>query len=183
MNIISVATTNPGKKKEISDILKSDLEFIELGLDEVQSMDIAYVSKKKSEEAFSLLKKPVITDDVGVFIEAWNGFPGPFAKYILETLGNKNILKLLENEKNRNVVVKSAVSYHDGKIVHTFIGVVEGKLAFTEKGDYGWGFDPIIIPKGEKRTFGQMKPQEKNSISHRRKALDMFKQFLDSQNK
>lgn len=183
MKKILVATTNIGKKQEMSDILKTPLDFVELELDEVQSMDISYVSKRKTEEAFKILKKPVITDDVGVFIDAWNGFPGPFAKYILETLGNKNILKLLEKEKNRKVIVKSAVSYHDGKKVHTFVGIAEGKLAYKEKGKNGWGFDSIIIPHGDKRTFGEMRPHEKNGVSHRRKALDKLKEFLESKNK
>ena len=134
-------------------------------------------------EAFNILKKPVIVDDVGVFIEAWNKFPGPFVKYIHNLLGNKKILELLKNEKNRNVIVQSVVAYHDGKKIHTFIGTVKGILSLKEKGDKGWGFDPIIIPFGENKTFAQMGPKKKNQISHRAKALEKFKNFLDSQKK
>lgn len=181
MKKIYIATTNKGKIREISDILKIPLEFAKLELDEVQNMDLEYVARKKVEEAFKILKKPVIVDDVGVYIEAWNGFPGPFAKFILDHLGNERVLEILASEKNRNLVVKSAIGYHDGKAVHVFIGEVNGTLAFEEKGTEGYGFDPIIIPEGQDLTYAQMGRARKNELSHRRKALDKLKTFLDSQ--
>lgn len=180
-NKLLVATRNKGKAKEFEGILKTPLEIVDVFIDEVQSMDLEYVSRKKTEEAYKILKKPLITDDVGVFIKAWNGFPGPFAKFILNSLGNKKILSLLKNEKDRSVIVKSAVGYHDGKKVHVFTGGIKGTLAFKEKGVEGYGFDPIVIPNGQTQTFAQMGPKRKNMLSHRRKALDKLKKFLDSQ--
>ncbi|KKP80571.1 MAG: Non-canonical purine NTP pyrophosphatase [Candidatus Levybacteria bacterium GW2011_GWB1_35_5] len=181
MKKIFVATQNKGKVGEISDILQIPLEFADIEIDEVQSMDLEYVARQKAKEAFKILKKPVIVDDVGVYIEAWNSFPGPFVKYAHNLLGNTKILDLLKNEKNRKVIVQSAVAYHDGRKIHTFIGTVKGTLSFEEKGKEGWGFDPIIIPYGEKLTFGEMGIKRKNQVSHRAKALDKFKKFLDSQ--
>src|SRR5690348_6445046 len=115
MKKLLMATGNMGKVKEAQAILKKDIEFVNAEFDEVQSMDLEYVAKRKVEQAYLKLKQPVIIDDVGVFIEVWNGFPGPFAKYILDSLGNKGVLKLLKNEKNRKAVVRSAIGYHDGK--------------------------------------------------------------------
>ena len=181
MKKLFFATSNIGKVLEFEDILKIPLEIAKLEIDEVQSMDLEYVAKKKTEEAFKILKKPVITDDVGVFIEVWNGFPGPFAKFILESLGNVRILKLLKNEKNRNVIVRSAISYHNGKKVRVFVGEVKGTLAFKERGTDGWGFDPIIIPNGETKTYAELGQIRKNQISHRKKAIDKLKEYLDSQ--
>ncbi len=182
-NKLLVATGNKGKIQELEDILKIPLEFADVDIEEVQSMDLEYVSRRKTEEAYKILKKPVITDDVGVFIEAWNNFPGPFIKYVHQILGNKKILDLLRNEKNRNVIVKSAVSFHDGEKVYTFIGEVKGTIALEEKGTEGWGFDPIIIPLGETQTYAEMGTKKKNTLSHRRKAFDKLKEFLDSKNK
>lgn len=183
MNKLLIATGNKGKVEELEDILKIPLEIADIDIDEVQSMDLEYVSKRKTEEAFKILKKPVITDDVGVFIEVWNNFPGPFVKYANQILGLKKILNLLKNEKNRNVIVRSAVSYHDGKKIHTFIGEVKGTIALKERGTDGWGFDPIIIPNGETQTYAEMGFKKKNQLSHRRKAFDKLKTFLDSQRK
>jgi XTP/dITP diphosphohydrolase len=181
MKEILFATGNKDKIMEAQAILEVPVEIATIEVDEVQSMDLEYVSRRKTEEAYRILQRPVITDDVGVFIEAWNGFPGPFAKFILDKLGNDRILEILAKETNRNVVVRSAVSYHDGKDIHIFIGEVEGTLAFEQRGTDGWGFDPIIIPNGETQTYAEMGHVKKNQLSHRRKALDKLKQFLDSQ--
>lgn len=183
MKKLIVATGNKGKVQELEDILKIPLEIANIEVDEVQSMDLEYVARKKAESAFKILKKPVVIDDVGVFIDAWNDFPGPFVKYIFLHLGNKKVLKLLAKEKNRKVIVRSVVGYHDGKKVHTFLGEVKGKIAFKELGTDGWGFDPIIIPNGQTKTYAQMGNKKKNQLSHRRKAFDKFKEFLDSQKK
>lgn len=183
MKKIVMATGNKGKIEEAQAILNMPLEIVQIEVDEVQSMDLAYVAKRKAEEAYKALQRPVIVDDVGVFIDAWNGFPGPFAKYILDSLGNKRILELLENEKNRNVIVKSAIGYHDGSKIHVFIGEVRGKIASEERGAQGWGFDPIIIPNGQTQTYAQMGLLGKNKLSHRKKALDKLRKFLNSQKK
>jgi XTP/dITP diphosphohydrolase len=182
-NKLLVATGNKGKVQELEDILRIPLEIADIDVDEVQSMDLEYVSRKKTEAAYKILKRPVITDDVGVFIEGWNNFPGPFIKYVHQILGNKKILELLKNEQNRNVIVKSAVSFHDGKKIHTFVGEVRGTIATEERGTEGWGFDPIIIPSGETETYAEMGLKKKNTLSHRRKAFDKLKEFLDSKSK
>ena len=73
------------------------------------------------------------------------------------------------------------MSYHDGTNIHTFIGEVNGQLSYEALGTNGWGFDPIIIPYGQKRTFAQMSDREKNKISHRGLAFAKLKKYLDSQ--
>ncbi len=181
MRKLLIATGNKGKIQELEDILKTPLEIANIEIDEVQSMDLEYVSRRKTEEAFKVLKKPVITDDVGVFIEVWNNFPGPFVKYASDILGLKKILDLLKDEKTRNVIVRSAGSFHDGEKIHTFIGEVKGTIAPEERGTDGWGFDPIIIPNGETQTYAEMGFRKKNKLSHRRKAFDKLKKFLETQ--
>jgi len=175
------ATNNKGKIEEAQVILKIPIEIATIEIDEVQSMDLEYVARKKAQAAYDVLGKPVITDDVGLFIEVWNGFPGPFAKYVLETIGVDGLLELIKNESNRRVVIKSAISYHDGQDIHVFIGEVKGTLAAKSRGDEGFGFDPVIIPDGEMQTYAEMGLEGKNRISHRKRALDKLKDFLDSQ--
>ena len=181
MKELLFATGNKGKIEEAQAILEVPVEIAVIEVDEVQSMDLEYVSRKKTEAAFRLTNAPVITDDVGVFIEAWNGFPGPFVKYVYTVMGIDNPLNVLKNEPNRNVIVRCAVGYHDGIAVHTFIGEVKGTLAFEQRGSNGWGFDPIIIPGGEVETFAEMDTEKKNRISHRGLAFEKLKNYLDSQ--
>lgn len=181
MKEIFVATGNPNKIKEIEEILQIPLGGKIIEIDEVQSMDLAYVSRKKTEEAFRLVRKPIVTDDVAVYIDAWNNFPGPFVKFVYTVMGIPKLLELFKDEKNRRVTVECAVGLHDGESVHVFTGKVSGNLAYEQRGSNGWGFDPIIIPDGQTRTFAQMSNEEKNKISHRGLAFAQLKEFLDSQ--
>src|SRR5690554_5564445 len=115
MKKLYFATTNEGKKREVQAILGIPLEISPIHLDEVQSMDLAYVARKKAEEAFRLVKKPVIVDDVGVFIDAWKGLPGPFIKHFFDTLTYKGMFDQFKNEKNKKIRAVGIIAFHDGK--------------------------------------------------------------------
>lgn len=183
MKNIVLATGNKDKVEEIQDILDIPLDFMHIEVDEVQSMDLEYVAKRKAQAAFNIIKRPLIVDDVGVYIKAWNNLPGPFVKYTYKILGLPKVLEMMKKEKARSLIVQCAVGYHDGKKVHTFLGTVKGQLAKKVLGTQGWGFDPIIIPKGQKLTFAQMGIENKNKLSHRARAFKKLKKFLDGQKK
>lgn len=180
MKKLYLASGNPEKVREAEAILKIPIEIANIETDEVQSMDLDYVTRRKAEEAFKIVKSPLIVDDVGFEIEAWNSFPGPLVKFLFKSLGNAGVLKLLENEKNRNVKVQAIVGYHDGKEIHTFLGERKAKIAFEERGSDGWGFDSIIIPEGETKTIAELGFDHKNKYSHRALALVKLKEYLTS---
>lgn len=181
MDKIYLASSNKDKVREAEAILEIPVEAADIELEEVQSMDLEYVVRRKAEEAYKILQKPVIVDDVGVKIEAWNGFPGPLIKFLLQTLGNKKLLEVLRNESNRNIIAQGAVGYHDGKTVHTFIGEVAGTISEEERGTDGWGFDFFFIPEGESKTFAELGFERKNQISHRRAGFEKLRRYLDGQ--
>ncbi len=179
------ATGNKGKVEEAQSILNIPIEIADIKVDEVQSdeLDVEYVARRKVEAVFEKVQRPVFVDDVSVELESWNGLPGPNVKSWLEKLTLKGILERLQYEKNRNLVVKSAIGYHDGKESKVFVGEVHGTLAYEERGKDGFGFDFSIIPEGQSLTYAEMGLEGKNKLSHRRKALDKFKEYLDSQGK
>ncbi|OGH03080.1 MAG: non-canonical purine NTP pyrophosphatase, RdgB/HAM1 family [Candidatus Levybacteria bacterium RIFCSPHIGHO2_01_FULL_37_17] len=177
------ATSHKGKVGEAQGILDIPLEIADIEVDEVQSMDLEYVARKKVEEVFKIVQQPVIIDDVGLKIRAWNDFPGPLVKFLQRIVGNKKVVELLKDEQNREVIVQSAIGFHDGTKSHVFIGEVKGIIATEERGTEGYGFDPIIIPDGQDKTYAEMGLEGKNKLSHRRKAFDKLKEHLDSQGK
>jgi len=179
MRKIYFATSNKGKAREAEQILGVDIEVSELELDEIQSTNPKTIIKHKLQQAYEKLKSPVIVDDVSLEIDIWDSFPGPFVKFIHDK-NNKRILYMMRNEKNRNGTLICTIGYHDGKKMHCFTGKLRVKIADKEYGDNGYGLDPILIPEGKKITFGQMTDSEKNSDSHRARALMMLKRFLDS---
>lgn len=180
MNKIYFATGNKGKVDEAREILGRKVEILDIDLDEIQSMDLEKVVEHKVLQAYEKINLPVFVDDVSIEIDVWRKFPGPFIKH-LQNLGNDLILYMMRNEENRKVNVIDTVAYHDGEKVHFFRGEVSGQLVDRERGDKGWGFDPLFIPDGQSQTFGEMTPSKKNTISHRRRALEKLKKHLDSQ--
>ena len=183
MENLYFVTSNQSKAEEARMILEMPVEIRKADLIEIQSLNLEEIVRDKARQAFEMVGEPVIVDDVGFFLEAWNGFPGPFVKYILDTVGKEGILKMLEGEENRSVVVKAVIGFHDGKEIHTFVGEVRGVVASEARGDNGFGWDSIFIPESSDKTYAQMSLKEKSGISHRRVALEKFKQFLKAKNK
>jgi len=178
---IAYVTNNPHKARESSSILRElgvEVEVVQVDIPEIQSDDIEEIAKFRAREAYKLLKRPVIVEDAGLFIDALNGFPGPYSSYTFKTIGINGILKLMRGEKRRTATFKSVVVFHDGRRMRTFLGQVRGRISFEPKGS-SWGFDPIFEPKGLKGlTYAQLFPEVKNKVSHRRRALEKLARYL-----
>lgn len=168
---------NVNKYREIMDLIRIlnhkelDLQFEQTNLEEIQSDSIEKVAKSKAIQAFNKIHHTSIIEDDGLFIKSLNGFPGIYSSYVYETIGNKGIIKLLLEEKNREAKFRSVFAIHDGYNTEIFTGEIYGTISFRIS-DKGWGYDPIFIPKGMNDSFGQLGQDLKNSISHRRIALE-----------
>ncbi|RLF06548.1 MAG: non-canonical purine NTP pyrophosphatase, RdgB/HAM1 family [Thermoprotei archaeon] len=178
---IAYVTSNPNKANESVSILREmgiNVEPVLVKIPEIQSDDLVEIAKFRAREAYRKLKRPVIVEDAGLFIDALNGFPGPYSSYVFKTIGNNGVLKIMKGIKNRKAIFRSVIAFHNGKRILTFVGEVKGKISFKPKGS-SWGFDPIFEPKGFKGlTYGQLPPEVKNKISHRRKALEKLARYL-----
>lgn len=180
MKIQYFATTNDHKLREVSHILGYELEKMDLELTEPQDMDLEVIARAKAEEAFQKIGKPVLVEDTGWYFDAWNGLPGPFAKWFKETVGIDGVLKMMSSEENRKARGKTAVAYHDGKGVHVFVAEVSGVITREKRGDSGFAYDSIFIPDDQGKTFGEMTMEKKNSLSMRALAVNQLKKFLDT---
>ncbi len=173
---VVLVSSNPNKVREYREITqgKMNLSFYKSDLPEIQSVSPAEVAEYKIIEAYKLIRRPIIVEDTALHLEAWNGFPGALIKWFEEYLGTGGILNLLEN-KNRNAEAKCVIAYFDGREISYFEGSVKGKITEERKGNnkLDFGFDPIFVPDGYEKTFSEL-GEEKNLISHRRKALEKF---------
>ncbi|MGM0770096.1 MAG: XTP/dITP diphosphatase [Halobacteriota archaeon] len=174
-------TGNKGKFGEAKEILAAkDIELIQNtdGYPELQEDDLEPIAAYGAKWAAEKLKHPVMVDDSGLFINALNGFPGPYSAFVEDNLGNQKVLNLMEGEKDRTAVFKSVIGYCEpGEEPSVFTGTVEGQIAFEERGTGGFGYDPIFEYEG--KTFGELGNDIKNTLSHRRRALDKFFEWLD----
>jgi XTP/dITP diphosphohydrolase len=180
--VIFFATNNVNKFKEARKVLAEReiaVGMLRVKTSEIQSENLEEIAKASAKEAFRNCNLPIIVEDAGLFIEALNGFPGPYAAYAYKTISNKGLLRLMEKVGNRRAKFQSVVAYcsADLKSPICFQGEVVGEITKEEgKADdkCGFGFDPIFKPLDSDWTFAEMNVQEKNRYSHRGKGLRKF---------
>lgn len=178
MSKIVFVTSNDNKLREVESILGIRLNRINIDIEEIQDIDVEKVVEKKAKDAYEKIRKRLIVEDTGLYIEALNGLPGALIRWFLKTIGTDGICKIVNCFEKRDAYVKTAVALFDGKNMKIFVGIVKGKISINPRGS-GFGWDSIFIPKGSTKTFGEMSKEEKNSISMRYKAFQRLKRFLE----
>jgi len=184
MKQIYFITSNKGKVEEAKEKLsKINIDVVQkdLGYPEIQAIKLEDVALYGAQHILRNFSQPFILEDAGIFIDSLDGFPGVFSAYVFHTIGCSGILKLMEKteKEKRDAVFKSVYAYGEsGKKPKFFIGECRGKIANEQRGNNGFGYDPIFIADGEKRTFAEMKTAEKNSFSHRGNALEKLIEYI-----
>lgn len=180
---IVFATQNKGKFEEAREKLSKigvKLFQYDRGYPEIQADDLIDVALYGARYLARKIDKPFFLEDAGLFIRSLSNFPGVYSAYVFKRIGCKGILKLMEDKKDRYAEFRSVIVYKEkGKRTKIFIGKCEGEIAFEEKGNRGFGFDPIFIPYGSSKTFGEMDVEEKNKYSHRGKSVEMLVKYLE----
>jgi len=190
MNTIKLffATRNGHKRQEVQDILGDQFKVV--GPEDLGFTDDVEETGQTLEEnavlkamAYAHLGIPVLADDSGLEIEALNGAPGVYsARFAGEGAGSaenmQKVLSLMKGKTNRAAQFKTVLAYFDGTQMHTFKGTVSGFLLEQPRGTGGFGYDPLFVEEGEVRTFAELTAEEKNSRSHRMRALEAWLGFL-----
>lgn len=126
----------------------------------------------------------VLADDSGLEVEALNGAPGVYsARYAGEpkndTANNNKLLHELRSTTKREARFVTALCLIMHAKAYSFVGEVKGTIAYEPRGNYGFGYDPLFIPRGFRSTFAELGEEIKNKISHRSEALKKLMVFLD----
>jgi XTP/dITP diphosphohydrolase len=176
MKEIFFITSNKGKVHEATEKLRS-LGFSvvqkDLGYPEVQADSLEEVAAWGATHVQGRFNHSFMLEDAGLFIDALQGFPGVYSKYVFFTIGLEGILRLLGGVENRKAVFRSVYAYSEpGKKPMIVIGECKGVISTKKLGNHGFGYDPIFVPDGTEKTFGEMTIVEKNQFSHRAKALE-----------
>lgn len=192
---VVLASGNAHKIKEIKDILfPLGIEVTTLSENGYEGFDIEETgstfsenSKIKAKAVHDLLGKAALADDSGLCVDALDGDPGVFsARYAgMDKDDDENNKKLLAELSQKKGASRKAhyecvltLITAEGKEI-AVSGKCYGTIGQCEVGDNGFGYDPLFIPDGYDRTFAQLSPDEKNAISHRKKALEALKQELE----
>ena len=189
-----IATHNPGKLREIQDLLAplgiACVGAAELGLPEPEEIGNSFVDNAdlKAREAADLSGLPALADDSGLAVDALHGRPGIFsARWAEDAAGKRDWMRAMERVW-REIEAAGPDASHDAHFacalslarpddgqVQSFEGRVDGTLVWPPRGDKGFGYDPMFVPAGHDRTFGEFEPEEKHRISHR---ADAFRKLV-----
>jgi XTP/dITP diphosphohydrolase len=172
-------TSNENKLREAREILGFEIERLDLDLVEIQSIDVKEVVKDKALRAFDKIKKPVIVEDTGLFVNSWKGYPGALVKWMLKTVEVEGFCKKLDGFGDRSSYAETVICYYDGVEFKFYTGRVEGLISDTPRGETNFGWDPIFIPKGYDKTFAELGSSEKNKISMRKIAFEKLREELN----
>ena len=179
---LQIITSNNGKIKEFKEIfgdskylpVQNNIDYPEiqaLSLEEVVDFGLSWLREK--------IESPFVIDDSGVFIDNFDGFPGVYTRYVYDTIGLAGVLRQMEGVDNRACTFRCVLGLlTESGEKQKFVGECSGNLINELRGDGGFGYDPIFIPEGFDKTFAELASEEKNSISHRGKAMRELIDFL-----
>jgi XTP/dITP diphosphohydrolase len=187
---IVFATANQNKVKEVNELLDDGIEIVSLkaigcheDIPETQPT-IEGNALQKARYVLENYKVDCFAEDTGLEIEALNGEPGVYsARYAGEQRDSEAnmalVLQKLTNKTNRKARFKTVVALILNGKEYLFEGIANGEISTKKHGQKGFGYDPIFIPKDFDKSFAEMTSVEKNEISHRGKAINKLKKFLN----
>jgi XTP/dITP diphosphohydrolase len=180
--VITFVTTNPGKFREVSATLAPfgvRLRRLDRAYPEIQADRLRDVVTFAAPIVARQVPEEFLIDDSGLFVDALGGFPGVYSSYAYRTIGPRGILRLMRGQVRRSARFETVFLLgRRGRPPRIFRGVCEGSIAPAPRGRGGFGFDPIFVPRGSRRTFGEMSVAEKNAVSHRARAAKALARYL-----
>ncbi len=192
MKNIVFATNNKNKLREIRDIVGSKYNILSLSdincheyipetADTIEGnalLKARFVKEKYGYDCFA--------DDTGLEVEALDNRPGVYsARFAGEDCNSENninkLLSELEGIENRKARFRTVIALIKGENEEEFEGVIYGNISHERHGEGGFGYDKVFVPENYEKTFAEMLPEEKNSISHRAKATRLLIEYLNKE--
>ena len=185
------ATNNPNKLQEVSNMISNQIKIISL-------KDISFneeiIESKNTIKGNAILKANFIknnygydcfADDTGLEVDFLNGKPGVYSKRFAgknatDELNMKKLIECMEESTNRTARFKTVIALNINNKLTTFTGICEGEILTKKRGSNGFGYDPVFLPKGYNKTFGEMDMADKNKIGHRSKAVNKLITYLNN---
>jgi XTP/dITP diphosphohydrolase len=189
MLTICFATNNDHKRAEIQALLGNEFKVVglaEIGCEEELAEDHSTLegnSLQKAAHVFDHYKVACFADDTGLEVEALNGEPGVYSARYAGSQRNSDdnmdlLLNNLSKSENKKAQFRTVITLITPKEKKQFEGVLKGTIIKEKRGTGGFGYDPIFVPEGETKTLAEMTMSEKNSLSHRARAIEKLVLYL-----
>ena len=162
------------------------VEHQKLDMDELQSLDPRQVAEHKVRQAYAAVHRPVLVEDVTLTFTAMGHLPGTLIRWFLEELQPAGLCKLADGLSSRDAVAGITYAYFDGHAIEFFAAAVPGTVSPTPRSSdvSGWNlktsWNSVFIPEGSDKTYGEMTDDELKPFSHRARAVEKLRAFLES---
>lgn len=171
-------SSNPNKAIEAERILGTSLLRVDLALPEIQAATVEEITRHKLELARTRGYQRLIVEDVSLGFEELGNFPGPYIHWLLRAAGGKGLGAIAYSLHRKAAIARCCVGYFDGGDIHLLLGETRGEVLVEPRGESGFGWDAWFLPEGSAKTYAEMKPQEKDAVSHRGRAYANLRRFL-----
>lgn len=183
------ATGNAHKIEEAKQILQADINLVSKDVLDNTPPESGETFKEnaqiKAQYIFEQTGLPCFAEDSGLCVDALNNAPGIYSARFSGTdatdeKNNRLLLEKLTRVENRKAYFVAVICFYDKNGPHFFEGKVFGTIAKEHSGHSGFGYDPLFIPAGYSKTFAELGKEVKNKISHRKEAMKIFSEFLNT---
>lgn len=182
--VVTFVTGNQNKLKEVRAILGDDhadkfvLEAKKVDLPELQG-EPEDIAKEKASLAAKDIGGPTLVEDTSLCYNALKGLPGPYVKWFLDKTGHEGLVNMLAAYEDKSAHAQCIFAYCEGPGAEpaVFVGKTDGVIV-PARGPTDFGWDPVFQPDGFEQTYAEMDKAVKNSISHRYRALEKFREFI-----
>lgn len=176
-------TGNQHKADHLAKLLNVPLKHQKIDVDEVQSSHVEEVAIHKAKQAYSIVKEPVLIEDVALQFVGLDGLPGPFIKFFIQMDdGLEKLCRIADILATRQAVGECVYAYYDGAHLELFHGRLDGVIADTPKGENGFGWDKIFCPEGyDGRTRAELTDEEYDAVYRVIKPIDKVRVFLQAE--
>lgn len=176
---VTFVTGNKNKAEYLEKLLGLKIKHQKVDLDEIQTLDLQKIVEHKLKQAYTLLKSPVLVEDVSLEFESLAGLPGTFIKFFIDNVTHQKICGLITDD-NRKAIARCVFGYFDGVNMKFFEGKMNGEIAKEPCGESGYGFDPFFIPEGYTITRAQMDEESDQKTYLLIKPIKEVGKFLES---
>lgn len=174
-------SSNQHKVDYLTKWLGIPVDHKKVDLDELQSLDLRLVTEHKARQAYKLVERPVLVEDIALTFDAMGRLPGTLIKWFLEELQPSGLCRLADGLEHRRAHATIMYALFDGHELHFFEHTVHGAIAPEPRGEYGFGWNSAFIPEGANKTYAEMTDDEVRPFSVRSNAIDQLRSFLQSQ--
>ena len=178
MKDIVFITGNQHKADYLAKWLGMPIEHQKVDQDEIQSLDLQAVVEHKARQAYEIIKRPVLVEDVSLSFTAMGRLPGTFIKWFMEELSLDGLCKLAQALDHQKAECAIMYALYDGRDMQFFEARQKGSVPAAPRGDGGFGWNPIFVPEGSELTYGEMDEATFKQWNIRAHAIAKLKAYL-----